>query len=231
MPPPLASLVPLPWRAALAPALEAPSFAALERFLDAEARAANVFPPRPQVFAALAHTAPAAVKAVLLGQDPYPTAGNANGLAFSVSPGVRPPASLKNLFKGLAADVGAPPPSSGDLTCWADRGVLLLNAVLTVREGAPASHRKKGWEPFTEAVLRTVDGLPGPVVFLCLGQHANALVGRLLDGARHTVLCAPHPSPLNGNAFVEAAARERPFSRANAVLRAAGRGEVDWTLP
>ncbi len=228
---PLASLVPAPWRVALAPALAAPSFAALERFLDAEARAANVFPPRPLVFAALAHTAPERVRVVVVGQDPYPTEGNANGLAFSVSPGVKPPASLKNLFKGLAADVGAPVPSSGDLTPWADRGVLLLNAVLTVREGAPASHRRKGWEPVTEAVLRAVSGLAGPVVFLCLGRHAKALAERLVDGARHTVLCAPHPSPLNGNAFLEAAARDRPFTRTNAVLRAAGRGEVDWRLP
>jgi uracil-DNA glycosylase len=227
----LRATVPEAWRAVLADALAAESFARLAAFLEEEERTACVFPPRAERFAALAYTPPSAVKVVLLGQDPYPTRGHAHGLAFSVHRGVKPPASLKNLFRGLQADLGLPPPAHGDLTAWAQRGVLLLNTVLTVREGEPHSHRKKGWEPFTEAVLRAVDRGPSPVVLLCLGKAAQAMATRLVDEKRHTVLCAPHPSPLNGKAFEEAARKERPFTRLNEVLTRAGRGAVDFSLP
>lgn len=227
----LAELVPSAWREALEPVLHSPSFAELERFLMAEASEARVFPPREFVFAALARTPPERVKVVMLGQDPYPTHGNANGLAFSVTPGVKVPASLRNLFEGLQVDLGVAKPTSGDLGPWADRGVLLLNTVLTVREGASGSHRKKGWEALTDAVVGVVNRRPGSVVFVCLGAHAKAMVERLVDGTRHAVLSAPHPSPLNGKAFVRAVERERLFSRVNAVLSAAGVGPVDWALP
>jgi uracil-DNA glycosylase len=225
----LSAQVPAAWRAVLTDALTAPSFAELATFLAAEDVAGPVFPPPEERFAALAHTPPQAVKVVLLGQDPYPTRGNANGLAFSVRRGVKPPASLRNLFLGLQADLGLPVPSHGDLTAWAGRGVLLLNAVLTVREGAPQTHRKQGWEPFTRAVLNAVASGP-PVVFLCLGKPALALVEQVEDIARHVVLSAPHPSPLNGKAFEDAARTQRLFTRVNDALRAAGREPVDFQL-
>lgn len=225
----LAAQVPDAWRTALAEAIAAPSFGALATFLDTEDATAAVFPPREERFAALAHTPPSAVKVVLLGQDPYPTRGHANGLAFSVRRGVRVPPSLRNLFLGLEADLGIAPPAHGDLTAWAGRGVLLLNTVLTVREGVPHSHRNRGWEPFTRAVLQAVASGP-PVVFFCLGKPALALVETLDGLSRHTVLGAPHPSPLNGRAFVDAARAEKYFTRVNAALTAAGRGPVDFAL-
>ncbi len=228
---PLADSLPIPWRAALAAALHADSFHALEAFVTAEYATATVFPPRPLVFEALRRTPPDAVKVVLLGQDPYPTAGNANGLAFSVSPGVKVPASLKNVFKALQVELGLPLATSGDLTAWADRGVLLLNTVLTVREGEAGSHRKQGWEDFTGATLRHVASRQGPVVFLCLGKPAEKLVAELVDPKRHHVLTAPHPSPLNGSAFVTFATAHRLFTRVNDLLVAAGKAPIDWALP
>lgn len=226
----LAELIPPPWRAVLAPAVTADSFASLEAFVDAEFASATVFPPREQIFAALAHTPPDAVKAVILGQDPYPKPGHANGLAFSVSPGVKPPGSLRNLFQGLAADVGLPKPTTGDLSKWAERGVLLLNTVLTVREGEANSHKKKGWEPFTEAIVRAVAALPGPIVFFCFGKPAETMVTKLVDATRHVVLITPHPSPLNKDAFLVAVTKDKPFTKANELLVAKGRGAIDWTL-
>lgn len=226
----LAAQVPASWREVLAEALTARSFAELATFLEAEDAVGPIFPPREERFAALAHTMPQAVKVVLLGQDPYPTKGNANGLAFSVRRGVRVPASLKNLFLGLHADLAVPVPAHGDLTAWADRGVLLLNTVLTVREGEPHSHKKQGWEDFTRAVLRAVAQGPSPVVFLCLGKPALALVESLGDTSRHAVLAAPHPSPLNGKAFEDAARAEKLFTKVNAALEKSGRGAIDFAL-
>lgn len=227
---PLKTLVPADWRKALGAELEKPSFKELEKFLDKESAAGKVFPPRSQIFAALKQTPPHKVKVVVIGQDPYPTAGNANGLSFSVAKGQKIPASLKNIFAGLNADDGTPIPKTGDLTPWAKRGVLLLNTVLTVREGAPNSHRGKGWEPFTEAVLKKVDAEPGPVVFLCFGAQAQQMAAKLVDPGKHTILAAPHPSPLNGNAFVTAAKRDHLFSRTNQILTTGGRGAIDWSL-
>lgn len=224
----LAALVPAPWRTPLATELASPTFTALARFVEAEWAQGEVFPPRAQVFAALALTPPEAVRVVLLGQDPYPTKGNANGLAFSVARGVKPPASLKNLFLGLEADLGHPVPPHGDLTAWATHGVLLLNTVLTVREGAPQSHQKQGWESFTRAVLTSVAQGSAPVVFLCLGKPALKLVESLRT--THPVVAVPHPSPLNGRAFVDTVTRERTFSRVNALLSERGGAPVDWAL-
>lgn len=220
----LSELVPAPWRNALTEATSAESFTALSTFLDTEWRDAVVFPPKSQVFAALELTPPEAVRVVLLGQDPYPTAGNANGLAFSVTKDVKIPASLKNVFLGLEADLGASVPKHGDLTAWAQRGVLLLNAVLTVREKTPQSHQKKGWEAFTTAVLRHVASAPRKVVFLCFGKPALKLVESL--GTSHPIVAAPHPSPLNGRAFVDAVAKDKLFSKVNSLLDA----PMDWSL-
>ena len=220
----LTDLVPLAWKASLSEATSTASFTELSAFLEVEWNTQVVFPPKPQVFAALELTPPEAVRVVLLGQDPYPTAGNANGLAFSVTKDVKVPASLKNVFLGLQADLGLPLPSNGDLTPWARRGVLLLNAVLTVREKAPQSHQKKGWEAFTTAVLRHVGSSPRKVVFLCFGKPALKLVESL--GTHHPIVAAPHPSPLNGRAFVDAVTKDKLFTKVNSLLEA----PIDWSL-
>lgn len=225
----LSALVPDAWQVPLGPVLASPRFEALEAFLAGEPGA--VFPPRGQIFAALQHTPPAEVKVVILGQDPYPTAGNANGLCFSVAPGRKVPASLKNIFKGLAAELGQALPSSGDLTPWTKQGVLLLNTVLTVREGAANSHKGRGWEEVTTAVLDEVNRQPGPVVFLCFGAQAKTLAEKRVDVARHSIVAVPHPSPLAGNAFLDAVRAHKPFTQVNARLRAGGRTPVDWALP
>lgn len=217
----LRAQIPPAWKAAVEPAFTP----ALEQFVDAEYASAQVFPPREQIFRALELVSPEAVKVVLLGQDPYPTAGNANGLAFSVTRAVKVPASLKNVFLGLKADLELAPPAHGDLTAWAERGMLLLNTVLTVREKEANSHQKKGWEAVTRAVLETVARAPHPVVFLCFGKPAQKLVASL--NTTQPVVATPHPSPLNGSAFVDHAKRERPFSQVNARLGAA----FDWSLP
>ncbi len=228
---PLASLVPADWRKALSKEIAAPSFQALNTFLDQESQRANVFPPRGQIFAALKRTPLKNVKVVIVGQDPYPTKGDANGLSFSVNKGQPIPGSLKNIFAGLHADTGAPVPTSGDLGAWADSGVLLLNTVLTVTQGKPNSHHNKGWEPFTEAVLKKVNEQPGPVVFICFGKQATDMVKRLIDPAKHTQLDVIHPSPQNGTKFVDQVKREHTFTHANDILTAAGRKPVKWALP
>ncbi len=227
----LESLVPVQWQSALREAIGSPSFAELAAFLDDEtSRKVNVCPPRELIFAALQQTPPQDVRVVILGQDPYPTAGNANGLCFSVSSGQRVPASLKNIFTALHADLGVMVPKSGDLSPWARNGVLLLNTVLTVREGEANSHQKRGWEPFTTAVLKQAGALPGPIVFMCFGKSAQALVAEYVDAAKHVVLNEPHPSPLNGKKFVESVKVSKIFSKTNEVLRAAGRKPIDWLL-
>lgn len=224
----LAELIPPLWAPLLTEATAAPTFRSLEDFLDAERRSATVFPPESQVFSALALTPPTEVRAVIFGQDPYPTAGNANGLAFSVSPGVKVPASLRNLLAGLSLEFDLPKPTTGDLSPWARRGVLLLNTVLTVREGEANSHKKKGWEALTQAVISSVNAQPAPIVFFCFGKQAQALAAGI--DSRHLVLCTPHPSPLNGHDFVKYVGAERPFTRANDFLSRAGRGAIDWSL-
>ncbi|HUG42069.1 MAG TPA: uracil-DNA glycosylase [Longimicrobiales bacterium] len=201
-------------------------FRDLEAFLATEYDEAVVYPPAPQVFEALALTPFRNVKVVLLGQDPYHGPGQAHGLAFSVLPGVTPPPSLRNLFRELNADVGVPIPGDGYLAAWARRGVLLLNAALTVRAGEPASHAGAGWEAFTDAVIDRVNAKRRRVVFLLLGSHAQKK-GQAVDRVRHAVLEAPHPSPLSARRGFFGS---RIFSRANDALAAAGRAPVDWSV-
>jgi uracil-DNA glycosylase len=228
----LEKLIPADWRKALSAELKTPSFAGLETFLGQEAKSGKkIFPPRDQIFAALSQTPLNKVRVVVIGQDPYPTAGNANGLAFSVAPGMKVPGSLKNIYAGLAGDVHTTTPTTGDLTPWAKEGVLLLNTVLTVREGEPNSHRDKGWEDLTKAMLKKVDEQPGPVVFLCFGAQAKAMAESLVDKSKHTILSAPHPSPLNGKAFVNAVTKDHLFTHTNEILSAGGRGTIDWQIP
>ena len=176
------------------------------------------------MFAALHLTPFADVKVVILGQDPYHGAGQAHGLCFSVRRGVPPPPSLVNIFKELQADLGIDPPSHGCLDAWAQQGVLLLNATLTVRARQAASHQGKGWETFTDEVLRAVNAKPERVVFILWGASARKK-RVLVDTSRHVIIESAHPSPLSAhNGFFGS----RPFSRANAALEAAGREPIDW---
>lgn len=215
------------WQAKLGKELEQPYFAKLEAFLVEERATQAVYPPEDEVFAAFELTPFEAVKVLLLGQDPYPGEGHAHGLCFSVKPGVKPPQSLKNIYKELNADVGCPIPEHGNLTAWAEQGVLMLNAVLTVRAGKPNSHKNKGWEKLTDAVIRAVNDKPERVVFLLWGAYAQKK-RPLIDESRHAVVAGTHPSPQSAhNGFFGS----KPFSTINAALEAAGREPIDWTLP
>jgi uracil-DNA glycosylase len=215
------------WLAVLGTELEQPYMAELRSFLVAElAEGRRFFPPADRVFDALALTPFDAVRVVILGQDPYHGAGQAMGLCFSVPAGVPPPPSLQNIHKELETDLGLPRPPSGDLTPWAERGVLLLNAVLTVSPGKPASHAGKGWERFTDRAIRELSARREGVVFLLWGRYAQQK-GAIVDTARHHVLTAAHPSPYSAaNGFFGC----RHFSRANALLEDDSRQPVDWSL-
>jgi uracil-DNA glycosylase len=222
-------LPPLPasWRSILASDIAEPWFVELAAWLAEERQRHTVFPPAADVFRALEATPYEEVRVVILGQDPYHDDGQAHGLCFSVPPGTKPPPSLANIFKELAADVGVHAPGHGCLEAWARRGVLLLNTVLTVRAHAPASHKDRGWERFTSAVLRKLNEREEPLVFVLWGGHAQRRLP-LLDASRHTVLQAAHPSPLSAN---KGFFGSRPFSTINEALGRAHRPPIDWELP
>lgn len=222
----LRDLVPAAWGGVLAAELEHPRFALLEAFVEAEYASRRIYPRREQLFQALRLAPPESVKVVILGQDPYHGAGQAHGLCFSVPPLTQFPPSLRNIFKELEADLGQPSPLSGDLEPWARQGVLLLNTVLTVREGQAHSHAGKGWEEFTDAVIRTLGLQPVPVVFMLWGAPAQSKKP-LINASRHIILEAPHPSPLSAYRGFWGC---RHFSKANAALASAGRPTVDWRL-
>lgn len=206
-----------------------PYMTLLDGFLSGEAAAdVAVFPPPSEIFRALELTARADVRVVILGQDPYHGAGQAHGLSFSVRPGVRVPPSLVNIYRELQDDLGIAPVGHGFLESWARQGVLLLNDALTVQAGKAGSHRGKGWERFTDAIIRTVDAGP-PTVFLLWGAAARKKAASV-DATRHLVIHTSHPSPLYGSAH-KGFFGSRPFSHANAFLEAQGRGTVDWALP
>lgn len=216
------------WRTPLAPEFAAPHMQALKQFLVAEkAQGKHIFPRGGEYFRAMDLTPLDKVKVVILGQDPYHGQGQAHGLCFSVQPGVRTPPSLVNIYKELRADLGIEPARHGFLEHWARQGVLLLNSVLTVEMGKAASHQGKGWEKFTDAVIRLVNERPDPVVFMLWGAYAQRKAA-FVDASRHLVLKAAHPSPLSAhNGFLGC----RHFSRANAFLTEKGRGAIDWALP
>ena len=215
------------WNPVLRGEFARPYWTELQQFVATERGRATVSPAHDEVFAALHLTPFAAVKAVILGQDPYHGPNQAHGLCFSVRPGVPPPPSLQNIFKELEADLGISPPSHGCLDSWARQGVLLLNASLTVRAGKAASHQGKGCEIFTDEVLRTVNTKAERVVFILWGASARKKKA-LIDTSRHGIIESSHPSPLSAsNGFFGS----RPFSRTNAALIEAGRGPIDWSLP
>jgi uracil-DNA glycosylase len=219
--------IPADWREVLAAAIEDPCFEHLEAFLgDERARTdIEIYPPESQVFNALHLTPLASVRAVILGQDPYHGKGQAHGLAFSVPTGKKRPPSLRNILAEWQADLDLGPAASGSLEPWARHGVLLLNAVMTVREGRANSHQGLGWEPFTDAIISAVNARPEPVAFLLWGQPARRKVP--LIEARHVVIESSHPSPLSATRGSLPFRGSRPFSRANAEL---GRRAIDWRL-
>jgi uracil-DNA glycosylase len=214
------------WNPILRTEFDEPYWDELQRFVAEERANRTVYPPHAEVFAALHLTAHAATKVLILGQDPYHGPGQAHGLCFSVRRGVRVPPSLANIHRELHADVGVPIPEHGNLEAWADQGVLLLNATLTVRGGQAGSHQGKGWETFTDQVIRAVDAKSDHVVFILWGGYARRKQA-LIDRTRHTIIESAHPSPLSAhNGFLGS----RPFSQANAALEAHGQQPIDWTL-
>jgi len=203
-----------------------PYFSDLKQFLLEEKHGYTIYPPGNLIFNAFKHTPFDRVKVVILGQDPYHGKGQAHGLCFSVPQGIPQPPSLVNIFKELHTDLEIPVPAHGNLETWADQGVLLINATLTVRAGQAGSHQKRGWETFTNRVIERVSELKSGVVFLLWGRYAQAKQS-LIDGNKHLVLKAAHPSPLSAyNGFFGC----RHFSRTNAYLKQQGKEEIDWRL-
>jgi len=216
------------WKARIGDYLLRPEMRALSAYLrERKAAGAQVFPPGPQIFAAFDATPFEQVKVVILGQDPYHGAGQAHGLSFSVVPGVPVPPSLLNIYKELEADLGLPRPDHGCLLPWAQRGVLLLNAVLSVAEGQAGSHQKRGWEGFTDHVVDTLNREHEGLVFLLWGSYAQQK-GKVIDTRRHRVLKAPHPSPLSAHRGFLGCGH---FSATNDYLQRRGQGGIDWSLP
>jgi uracil-DNA glycosylase len=218
--------LPSDWQAVLAEEFDKPYFKELEQFVDQERREHKVFPPEEDVFNAFKATPYNKVKVLLLGQDPYHGDGQAHGMCFSVRPGVRPPPSLVNMLKELHADQGCKVPNNGYLKPWADQGVLLLNAVLTVRAHEANSHKDRGWEKFTDAVIRLLNEREKPVVFVLWGGYAQKKK-KLITQERHPVLLAAHPSPLSVKKFLGS----RPYSAINRALEEVGEEPIDWCLP
>lgn len=215
------------WDTVLQEETEAEYFNNIRYALAAEYKTQTIFPPKEDLFSALKLTPYHKVKAVIIGQDPYHGVGQAQGLSFSVRPGVRIPPSLKNIYKELHADLGLPIPKHGSLVHWAEQGVLLLNAVLTVREGQPNSHQGLGWQTFTDAVIRALNERSEPMVFMLWGSHAQKK-GAFINRDKHLVLESTHPSPLAAHrGFLGS----RPFSKANEFLTSKGIEPIDWTIP
>lgn len=216
------------WKARLIDEFDAPYMQALREFLIAEKQAGKMlYPPSAQIFAALDATPFDRVKVVILGQDPYHGPGQAHGLCFSVQPGTPVPPSLENIFAEIQRDLGIARPDHGHLMSWAHQGVLLLNAVLTVERGHAGAHQGKGWERFTDAVVRHLNAEREGLVFMLWGSYAQAK-GKAIDATRHLLLKAPHPSPLSAYRGFMGCGH---FSQANAYLQARGQTAIDWHLP
>ena len=216
------------WKSRVGDYLQRDDMQALAGFLrERKARGARIYPPGPQIFAALDATPFDAAKVVILGQDPYHGAGQAHGLCFSVQPGVPVPPSLDNIFKELQRDLGVARPDHGCLLPWARQGVLLLNAVLTVEDGRAGAHAGKGWEGFTDHIVETLNREREGLVFLLWGSYAQAK-GKVIDPQRHRVLKAPHPSPLSAHRGYIGCGH---FSAANQYLSRRGQAPIDWALP
>ena len=213
------------WDALLEEELQKEYYLRLREFLKSEYFSRRIYPPMHDIFNALKYTPYGEVKAVILGQDPYHGAGQAHGLCFSVKEGTPPPPSLKNIFKELYDDLGITEPRCGELVGWARQGVLLLNTTLTVREGAPQSHKGKGWEILTDKIISLLSAREQPIVFILWGGNARAKK-QLIDTTRHHIIESAHPSPLSAYAGFLGS---KPFSRANAYLASHGTEPIDWS--
>ncbi len=215
------------WAPLLEEEFSKPYYLQLREFLKQEYKHYRIYPDMYDIFNALHYTAFADVKVVILGQDPYHGPNQAHGLSFSVKPGVPLPPSLKNIFLELQADLGCTPPSSGYLVPWTKQGVLLLNTVLTVREGEAHSHQGKGWEIFTDRVIEILNRKSNPVVYILWGSAAQ-MKQQLIDTNKHFIIKAPHPSPLSAHRGFFGS---KPFSKTNSILKTIGQTEINWQLP
>ena len=214
------------WDNILKEEFEKEYFTKLSAFLDEEYASGPVYPPRDEIFSALKYTAYEDVKIVIIGQDPYHEEGQAHGLCFSVKPGVQTPPSLVNMYKELGTDLGCYTPNNGYLIKWAKQGILLLNAVLTVRGGEANSHRKKGWENFTDAVIKKLNEREKPIIFLLWGNNAKEKLA-FITNPKHYVLSAAHPSPLSATRGFMGC---RHFSKANTILTNENMTPIDWQI-
>ncbi len=219
--------IPTFWQTILAEELTKPYFQQLQNFLQQERESQTIFPPEEDVFSALKLTPYEQVNVFLLGQDPYHDDNQAHGLCFSVKPGIKPPPSLANIYKELQEDVGFKIPNNGYLVPWAKQGILMLNAVLTVRAHTPNSHKNKGWEKFTDAIITKVNQKQNPVIFVLWGTYAQKKI-KLIDTEKHTIIQSAHPSPLSARRGFFGS---KPFSSINSALRSFGKPEIDWQIP
>ena len=219
--------LPPSWHDLLSHETSTPYWSSLQDFVSAERQVSDVYPPLGATFRAFALTAPSDVRVVILGQDPYHSQGQANGLCFSVANGIKIPPSLRNIYKELQADLGIEPSSSGDLSSWARQGVLLLNATLTVRQDGAGTHQGRGWEVFTDAVVHTLGSLKSPIVFVLWGAFARKKKS-LITQPQHTIIESAHPSPLSAhNGFFGS----KPFSQIDQALTANGSDPINWQIP
>jgi uracil-DNA glycosylase len=218
--------IPASWRKVLAAEFTKPYWAELQAFVSRERDEYTIFPPEDEVYTAFNLTPFEKVSVFLLGQDPYPGEGQAHGLCFSVKPGLPLPGSLRNMYRELKDDLGIAPAKTGYLAPWAAQGMLMLNAVLTVRAGQPNSHKGKGWETFTDAAIQAVSDRAEPVVFVLWGAYAQKKL-KLIDTDRHVIIQSAHPSPLSASSGFFGS---KPFSKINAALRKHGRPVIDWDL-
>ncbi|MEG1256174.1 uracil-DNA glycosylase [Clostridium sp.] len=214
------------WDEKLKYEFEKPYYIKLREFLVEEYNTRNIFPPKDNIFNSLKLTSYEDVKVVILGQDPYHGQGQAHGLSFSVQPGVKTPPSLLNMYKELKADLGCFIPNNGYLVPWAEQGVLLLNTVLTVREGEANSHRKKGWETFTNEIIKILNQREKPVVFLLWGNNAKEKIS-FITNPHHYILTSVHPSPLSATRGFMGC---KHFSKTNEILKNLGENEIDWQI-
>ncbi|WP_341200935.1 uracil-DNA glycosylase [Planomicrobium okeanokoites] len=214
------------WQDVVGEEFDKPYYKELREFLKEQYANETVYPSQDEIWSAFEHTPFKDVKVVILGQDPYHGQGQAHGLSFSVKPGVRIPPSLRNIFKELNDDIGCELPSDGTLTKWADQGVMMLNTVLTVRKGDANSHRGKGWEEFTDEVIRKLSARKEPVIFVLWGKPAQTKKG-LIDLERHDVIEAPHPSPFSASRGFFGS---KPFSKVNSLLQKRGEEPIDFCL-
>lgn len=223
---PISSSIHASWLKVLQSEFDKEYFKSLKSFLETEKDHSTIFPPEPKIFAAFNNTLFNDVKVVVIGQDPYHGIGQANGLCFSVSSGIKPPPSLANIYKEMLADLGLGISNSGDLSPWTEQGVLLLNTVLTVREKNPGSHKNQGWENFTDATISILSSQRENLVFILWGKFAQGKKG-LIDLSKHMVIESAHPSPFSAyNGFFGS----KPFSKTNAYLKSKGQKPVNWKL-